>query len=267
MAHRHGGDPAGEHAVSGGEMNRPPIGNCRGVCLAEVMIALAAGAVVLAATLQSLDHFERRLSKQHVAAAQAQDLRIGLKIVEDELRLAGTGSREPDAPLRVAGRQEIEFLANLNGLVTVLAVPVSSVQQELPVLNGTGWPKGKRVVVCDREHCAEGRLARDGRKGTLSVMEPLGRDFAAGSEVRVANQVRYYLKTDREGTTNVMRDVDGGANPLIERVERFQLRYFDRGGTLTTDPLCVVLVRIEAAVGDGRNAVVRDVGVRGRSCL
>ena len=63
-------------------MSRRPIGNCRGVCLAEVLIALAAGAVVLSATVQSLDHFERRLSKQHVVAAQAQDPPVRLQVLE-----------------------------------------------------------------------------------------------------------------------------------------------------------------------------------------
>lgn len=245
-------------------MNRRPIGNCRGVCLAEVMIALAAGAVVLAATLQSLDHFQHRLSKQHVAAAQAQDLRIGLKVLEDELCAIGTGSSALEPPLSVTGRQEIEFAANLGGLVTTLTNAVSSIQQDLPVMNGTDWPKGKRILVCDRERCAEGRLARDGRARTLNVAGPLGHDFAAGSEVRVANRVRYYVKADQDGIARVMREVDGGANPLIGEIARFQLGYFDRAGAPTTDPSRVARVRIEAAVGDGRNAVVRDVAWRGR---
>lgn len=228
------------------------------------MIALAAGAVVLAATLQSLDHFQHRLSKQHVTAAQAQDLRIGLKVLEDELRAIGTGSSPSETPLSITGRQEIEFAANLGGFVTTLTSAVSSIQQDLPVMNGTDWSKGKRILVCDRERCSEGRLARDGRARTLSVAGPLGHDFAAGSEVRVANRVRYYVKADQDGIVRVMREVDGGANPLIGEIARFQLGYFDRTGAATTDPPRVARVRIEAAVGDDRNVVVRDLALRGR---
>ncbi|MSR25037.1 MAG: hypothetical protein EXR96_08110 [Nitrospiraceae bacterium] len=245
-------------------MNDRSIGNCRGVCLAEVMIALAAGAVVLAATLQSLDHFQHRLSKQHVTAAQAQDLRIGLKVLEDELRAIGTGSSPAEASLSITDRQEIEFAANLGGFVTTLTNAVSSLQQDLPVVNGTDWPKGKRILVCDRERCAEGRLARDGRARALSVAGPLGHEFAAGSEVRVANRVRYYVKTDQDGTARVMREVDGGANPLIGEIAKFQLCYFDRNGAATTDPFRVTRVRIEAVVGDARNQVIREIGFRGR---
>ncbi len=244
-------------------MNRRSIGGSRGVCLAEVMIALAAGAVVLAATLQSLDHFQRRLSRQHETAAKIQDLRIGLRILDEEVRLAGTASPPSEAPIQISGEQEISFTANLGGLATTLAEPVSSLQQDLPVVDGTDWTKGKRVLVCDRDRCAESRLARDGRKRMLDVTSPLGRDFAAGSDVRVANQVRYYLKTDRKGTTSVMREVDGGATTLIGEITRFQLRYLDRDGAKTADPSRVAFVQIEAAAGNG-HTVVRNIWVRGR---
>lgn len=238
--------------------------NCRGVCLAEMLIALAAGLVVLAATLQTLDLFERRLSKQHAAAAQMQDLRVGLTVLEEELRAAEAGTAPQESPLSVSGREEIEFSANLGGLATTLAAGVSSMQQDLPVSNGTGWLKGKRILVCDRERCVENRLARDGGKTSLSLMAPLGREFPPGSTVRVLNQVRYYVKTDRSGQARVMREVDGGANPLIGAVARFQFRYFARDGVPTAEPSRVARVRIEAAVGDERVPVVRDIGLRGR---
>ncbi len=245
-------------------MSRRWIRNCRGVCLAEVMIALTAGAVVLSATLESLSHFDRRLSKQQTAAAQTQDLRIGLKVLEDELRIIDAGASPAAAPLSAAGRQEIEFGANLGGLVTTLTDAVSSAQQDLPVLNGTDWPKGKGILVCDRERCAEGRLARDGRKAWLNVAAPLGRDFAAGSHVRAVNRVRYYVKADRNGTACLMRDVDGGVNALVRDLERFEFGYFDGDGAPTTDPSRVARVRIDAAMGENRAATVRDVGIHRR---
>jgi hypothetical protein len=228
------------------------------------MIAMAAGAVVLAATLQSLDHFERRLSKQHVAAAQTQDLRIGLKVLEDELRMIGAGSAPSVTSMLVAGQQEVEFTANLAGLATTLTDAVSSDQQELPVLNGSDWPKGKRIRVCDRYRCAQGRLARDGRARVLSLSGPLGLGFAPGSDVRIVNNVRYYVKTDRTGAARMMREIDGGANPLIGEVARLQLYYFDRNGAPTADPSRVARIRIEASARGERVPVTRDVAIRGR---
>lgn len=241
-----------------------PALNSRGICLVEVLIAMAAGLVVFMATLQSLDQFSRRLSKQHVAVARAQDLRIGLRVLEDDVRAAGAASLPSNPPLSIAGRQEIEFEANLGGLVTTLSAPVSSDQQELPVIDGAGWARGKRILVCDRQGCAASRLARDGQKARLTLAEPLGRDVAAGSEAHVINRVRYYLKSERDGTTRVMRSVDGGANPLIGELSRFQLTYFDRDGAPATDPSRVARVRVEAAVGGEPVPVVREIRLRGR---
>jgi hypothetical protein len=238
--------------------------DCRGICLAEVLIALAAGAVALTAALQSLDHFQRRLSGQHEAAGQVQDLRIGLRVVEDELRLAWTGSRTADPSVRVATEETVEFVANLNGLVTTLAAPVASTQQDLPVMNGSGWPKGKQVAICDREQCATGQLARDGRKGTLTLTGTAGRSFPEGSEIRVLNTVRYYLRTDR-GATTLMRSVDGGANPLIGNMARLRLAYFDRQGRRVADPRSIARVRVEASVRAHPHVHVREVGLRGRA--
>lgn len=245
-------------------MIRQPAPNSRGVCLVEVIIAMAVGLVVFMATLQSLDHFERRLSMQHVAVARAQDLRIGLRVLEDDVRTAGAASWPSEPPLTTAGPQEVEFDANLGGLVTTLTAPVSSGQQELPVTSGAGWPKGKRILVCDRQGCVEGRLARDGRQAQLNLAEPLGRDVAAGGEASVINHVRYYVKTERDGTRRLMRSVDGGANPLIGEITRFHLTYLDRDGVPTTDPSRVVSLRVEAAVGGEPVPVVQDIGLRGR---
>lgn len=238
--------------------------NCRGVCLAEVMIALAAGLVVLAATLQSLTLFERRLSSQHVAAAQAQDLRIGLLVLKEDLDAIQPGTDPLASPVSVSGRDEIEFAANLSGLETTLTVGAAPSETDLRVSNGAGWPKGKRIVVCDREGCVENRLVRDGARTTLSLTAPVGREFPPGSTVRVLNQVRYYVKRDRGGQARVMREVDGGANPLIGAVGRFQFSYFAPDGSPTADPAQVARVRVEAAAGDERIPVIQDIGLRGR---
>ena len=96
------------------------------------------------------------------------------------------------------------------------------------------------------------------------MTEPLEHDFAAGSEAHVVNRVRYYVKTERSGTARLMRAVDGGANPLIGEITRFQLNYLDRDGAPTTDPSRVVRLRVEAAVGGDPVPLVLDIGLRGQ---
>jgi hypothetical protein len=243
--------------------NRKP---CRsnqseGVCLTEAMIAIAAGAVVVSAALQAMDHFQGRLWKQIKTMDAQQEVRVGLKILTDEVRLAGTGGPPSSPSLVIAEPQEIKFLANLDGLATILTAPVLSDALQLPVQNGDDWPNGKRVLVCQFSRCRESHLARAGQPTTLSLTDSLGQPFAAGHRVVVSNAVRYYLGKNRDGQPTLMRDVDGGANPLIANVLGFWLSYFDANGSPTTDPSRMVRVNVQLAVARGR-LITTDVHLR-----
>jgi hypothetical protein len=236
--------------------------NCAGICLAEALIATAAGIVVLSASIQALKHFDRRLGAQQEAIARHQDLRIGLKVLEDELRLAATGAGASGTPLLKTETGELVFLANLAGFSTSMTQPISPGQQQLSVGDGAGWPKNKRVVVCSEERCAESRLARDGQEKTLSLTTALGQAFPIGSTVVVSNQVRYYLGKDSRGKSVLMRQVDGGTNPLIGDVAWFRLHYLDRDGRPTQDANRVTRLQVELAVGNGRPLIKSEIGLR-----
>ena len=242
-------------------MKRSLLHDRAGICLAEAMIAMAAGVVVLSASIQALHHFERRFGSQWATIAHHQDLRIGLKVFEDELRLAGKEEALSGTTVLKAEAEELIFLANLAGLTTSVTQPVSPGQQQLAVGDGSDWPKGKRIVICSEQHCEEGRLARDGQKTTLSLTDPLTQVFPIGSTVTVTNQVRYYLGRDSRGKAALMRQVDGGASTLIGDVTRFALHYLGRDGKPTQDHIRVARVLIELAVGDGR-VIKSEVGLR-----
>lgn len=234
-----------------------------GICLLEVMIAMAAGAVVLSATVQTLHHFEERLRAQHRTIARQQDLRLGLAILEAEVRLAGTASLPSGNGLLKAERQEVEFTANLEGLATTLIGQASPGERELRVENGSDWRRGKRLVVCEEERCAEGRLAAAGRRDVLFLDHPVGQAFPTASLVVLCNQVRYYLGRDQWGHPSLMREVDQGANTLIGDVTSFHLAYLDRAGKPTSDPTRIARVRVELAVGNDQT-VTKEIGLRTR---
>ncbi len=238
-------------------------GDEQGATLIESLIALMAGAVVLSAVLQTLHHCQWRFHIQQDVIARHQDLRLGLEVMASELHLAGSGFSPAGQPVRKADPQEIEFAANLGGYVTTLAQPVLAGQQELTVDDGTDWPKGKRIVVCAAERCAEGRLAKEGQRARLTLIAPLGQFFPSGSVVSVSNDVRYYLRHDERGVTRVMRMVDGGAAPLIGDVAHFELKYFDREGRPARAPDRVARIRVEVAVSRGRAMMTQDIGLRG----
>lgn len=244
---------------------RPLAGRPRGragFSLIEAMVSLAAGLAVLGAAFEGLRQFQQRLTVQQQRIAVAQDVRLGLQVLDAELRLAGTGALPTAPALLKAGEQEVEFQANLSSLVTTLTENASVGQVDLAVQSGTDWPKGKRVVLCAGDQCAENRLARDGRSHGLTLTAPLAQAFAAGSMVTVANQVRYYLREDDQGKLSLMRMVDGGANTLIGRVGSFRLSYRDRHGRLTQVQEAIIRVRVELGMEDGGWSVMREIGIR-----
>ena len=239
--------------------------NSRGVCLLEILIAIAAGFVVVAATLQAFDQFGGRFVGQLETMARHQDQRLGLRVLQEELRLAGSGAFEGQPPLLTAGSQEIAFLANLDGRRTMLTGPVSAMEQNLPVLDGSDWRKGKHAVICDEGRCARAELARDGQRYGLTLVSGPGQAFPAGSEVFMSNHVRYYVTAGAQGKTMLMREVDGGANSMVGEVSGFILSYVGHDGRPTVMPAQVGRVKIEMVVGAEHRSMTTEVGLRGRS--
>lgn len=241
-----------------------PLPNNTGICLTEVLVAMAAGAILLSTTFQALTLFESKLSAQQETISRHQDQRLGLHVIAEELRLAGTGSATDSPAIVSLGAQEVEFVANLENLRTIVTEPVSALQLDLRVLDGSNWNEGKHIVICSTDHCAEGRLALEGRRTSLSLTSPLGMAFPPGSEVFVSNRLRYYVSTAPSGKQSVMRQADGGANTIIGDVARFQLVYLNGQGEPTRDVRSVSRVRIDLAVGHDRQGIVSEIGLRGR---
>ncbi len=232
-----------------------------GVSLVELLIGLAAGSLVMAATMQTLVHLEHRFGAQQDTMAQHQELRIGLSVLESELRLAGSGAAPTAAAVTKSTADEVEFLANLAGAVTVLTSAASAGETTLAVRSGLGWPKGKRVLICDQTRCEEGRLSRDGKTSQLALATPLASALPAGAVVSLSNTVRYYVKPDGAGSSQLMRQVDGGAGSLIGNVSHFRLKYLTATGQPTADPRRVSRIAVDLAVGRDREPVSTLVGL------
>jgi hypothetical protein len=229
------------------------LGACSGACLLEAMIALTAGAVVLAAAVQSLAHFDRKLSAQQRQLAWQQDLRAGAQIFESELRAAGSGAGPNAAPLLTASAEEVVFLANLNGVATEVTDTITAGQSAIPVVDGEDWQKGKRILLCGKQGCEAHCLARDGHRNRLYLSEPSTASFQAGSTVFMSNLVRYYLRRDSRDRLSFMRQVDGGASVLFGGITELTLHYTDRNGMSTDQPARVAAVVVDIAQEGRKN--------------
>jgi hypothetical protein len=89
-----------------------PLINQFGSSLVELLAAMAAGLVVLGAALQSFSYFHQQFLMQRDTILQAQDVRLSLELLAQELHLASTGS------LSVARPDAVEFTANISGIMT-----------------------------------------------------------------------------------------------------------------------------------------------------
>ncbi len=233
-----------------------------GYSLVELVIAMAAGLVVLGAAIQGLTDLRAGFVEQQEVATRQQDARIGLAIMASELGAAGLGLQLVGQPLLTAKVEEVSFYANLSGFSTSLTRPHVADQTVLHVRSGAGWRKGKRVFVCDTKRCLQGRLANNGRRDELTLLGRLAAEFPAGSLVMLVNQVRYYLRKDGEGLSRLMRMVDGGASTLVGEVTALRLSYFGAEGKPALDLATISQVRIDLALKGQGVPIRRLVSVR-----
>jgi len=227
-----------------------------GTSLIELMLAVAAGLVVLGATLQALSYFQQQFMKQQREVAQQQDLRLGLEVLEQELRLAGSDS------LTTAASDSVEFSANLQGLSTTVTAAAAIGQTALSVEDGRGWDDRKTIVACWAERCETLALARDGQRRLLTVTQPLTKAIPSGAYVSLLNRVRYYSRRDDQGVLRLLRQVDGGASVLVGDIREARFSYWDENGQVATQPVLVRLIVVEVMMSDHGVRTVRGINLR-----
>ena len=227
-----------------------------GVCLTEVMIGLAAGMIVLAATLGTFNTLHQHVIDRQRVLAYQQDLRLGLEVFEQDVRLAHGES------IAAATPDEFQFSANLNAQWTSTTGIVMPGQTVLAVQDGTGWGAGKTVLLCAPHVCETHRLARTGQRGQLVLVEPVGAMFPIGASIEVKNRVRYYSRRDESGTVRLMRMVDGGASTLFGGIGDISLSYRDSSGLVTSVASQVKRVVVEIRSERLIHRAVREVSLR-----
>jgi hypothetical protein len=239
-----------------GPFTRSQMSTETGTSLTELMVAMAAGLIVLGATLQTLSYFQQHYAEQQEKAIRHQDLRLALDLLEQELHVAGSGS------ISIAAPDELQFLANIHGLATTVTTAATVGAITLSVEDGRGWDAGKTVLLCAFEVCESLTLARDGQRSLLTLIVPLTRMIPAGASVSIINRVRYYTRQDEQGLIRLMRMVDGGASLLVDDIQDVRFSYWDERGQMTTSLQQITRVVVDVAVRREVIRVVRDMGVQ-----
>lgn len=230
-------------------------GQC-GVTLIELMLSLGIGVTVLAATLSIFTVAKTHADKHFMAVRQQQDMRLGLEVFEQEVRLATPESIQTADPDRML------FHANLSALRTNATGAILPGQSVITVQDGSGWGVGKTIMICSSTNCESHRLARAGQRNQLVFVEPVESAFAAGVVVEVRNRVVYYAKQDEDGTSQLMRMVDGGASAMIGGLQDLRFSYWDDTGKTTRDLSHVKRVVLEIHSDHPRGRMLRDVSLQ-----
>lgn len=227
-----------------------------GVCLSELMVALAIGTLVIAGSLQALNMMQAQAVRQQRMMTLQQEMRLGLEVFEQEVRMASSSTIVAAMPDR------LEFLANIHALRTVTTSPVESGQTVLPVQNGSGWEVGKTVVLCGGSGCESHQLASQGQRGQLLLGGPIGGLYPSGASVEVRNRVTYYTRVDEGDRVQFMRQIDGGAGVLIGNLESVRLSYWNEWGGAAAGTGRITRVAVDLLPAVGEPPVVREVSVR-----
>jgi hypothetical protein len=227
-----------------------------GTSLTELIIAMAAGLIILGATLQAVTYFQQHYSEQQEKVVRHQDLRLALDLLEQELRMGGVGS------ISIAAPNEVQFQANIHGLVTTVTTTATVAQTMLSVEDGRGWGAGKSVLICAVEPCEILTLARDGQRSLLTLITPLTHTVPVGASLSMVNRVRYYTRRDDQGFMQFMRMVDGGASVLAGDIQDARFSYWDERGQMTTNLQQITRVVVDVLVRRETIRFVRDIGVQ-----
>lgn len=227
-----------------------------GFTLIELMLSLAIGVAVLAATLNIFTVARTHADKHFLVVRQQQDMRLGLEVFEQEVRLATVES------IHTADPDRILFHANLGALRTNTTGALLPGQSVLAVRDGSGWGAGKTIMICSSSNCESHRLARAGQRNQLILVEPIESAFSSGAAVEIRNRVVYYAKRDESGTLQLMRMVDGGASVMIGHLLDVQLSYWDETGRKTNAISQVKRVVLEIHSEQPRGAMLRDVALQ-----
>jgi Tfp pilus assembly protein PilV len=231
------------------------MGNEKGSSLVEVIAAMAAGLVVLGAALQAVLYFQREFSRQHQQIVQQQDVRLGLELFAQEVRLTGES-------LSLVRSDAIEFTANIGGYMTNMTAPAAAGQTTVTVDDGRGWPENKLTRICWSEQCEILTLARRGQRNLLTLVEPVPRPIPSGASVTIMNRVRYYSRPDEQGRLRWLRQIDGGASVIANDIGRLTMSYWDSLGRPTTHPDSVRRILVEVALPGRMATDSREIGLR-----
>jgi prepilin-type N-terminal cleavage/methylation domain-containing protein len=207
-----------------------------GFTLSELLVAMALmGIVMLAIVALYVNSNALFMTETNRAEAQ-QGARVTLMIQED-LRMIGTGVPATQAKITAATATTITFVGDTRGASSLLTAAVAAGDTTFSVSDTTGIQIGDSINLVNgatwQNFTVTGVSAT-----TITVGTPSTGAYPIGAQVGAPRTIAYQWNA---GTETLSRDAgDGnGLLPLATGVQNFQLSYFD-----ATDSATAVLANI-----------------------
>jgi len=245
------------------------LSNSRGFTLIEVLIAMAIGLVVLAATYQLFYAQQKNMTMEQRQLNARAKARLAMNVLVKQLRKAGAGLPIGTA-ISATAANSVTFRTNLTGLNTTL--PVTGTGNTLAaagvttfnVVNGTGFSNLDRIYLSSPTEGISELLTVSGSTGTtLTVTTGLANSYVEGQFGKVITVNKSDTTTIAQAGSVVNYSVNGVTIPIARDVVTNGLAFTYNNAT----PSLVDVVTISLTVEDATDNTITfqmstDVNVR-----
>lgn len=251
------------------------IKNSKGYTFVEILIAMVIGVVVLGVVVSIFvqeDKVIQRESEETNIRAKGRHL---LKVLAKEIRMAGFGLPPDVGVTDISATDSVTYLVNLEDVRTstppgsVGTNAVSSGDNSITVVDGTGFSNGDNVVIYDPSFRDYELNSVNGNPTATSI--PLGTAVAStytySTNSRLVTVNKYNTVIVFQDGTTVKKSIDGTISTIISDSSISELTFnYDSGTAAGVDKIGITLTMVDPE--DSSSGVIEfnsDVSLRNSS--
>jgi hypothetical protein len=169
----------------------------RGNSLIDVLVAITLLSLIIAAGYSSLASQFRTYATQSMLSESLSDERAALRVIADQIWMAGFGVPTATSPSKAAGvvtatQTQLSFWTKANAAHTYLTASALKTATSVEVLSAEKLTAGMSIYITDRTNWYFGTIQK-GTGTTVSISPALTYNFLAGSLVTPVEQVTFSL--------------------------------------------------------------------------
>ena len=228
-----------------------------GVTLIELLIALAASAILTAVLYGTFIRHQKIYTTQDQVADMQQNVRIAMDQMTREIRMAGYGGNILAIFGNVNGFTNIVTPAS-DAITVIFADEVGELKQnaskgaqQVKVTDASIFNTDKKKYLC--LNGLSNYLIRNVSTDTVTLAAPLAEDHPIHQPVYLIKAVSYYIGVSGgKSTLRRNENTGGGGQPLAENIETLEFSYIDAKGDVTANPPDIRMVKVTVTARTNR---------------